>query len=54
MQIQEIKYLVNQWDRMAKNIVEIEEVQEFLKIYTKSKKVKQLNLMFIDFRIILS
>jgi hypothetical protein len=44
VKVEEIKFMANRWDPSGKNIIDIQDVQEYLKIYTKKKKVRSVVL----------
>ena len=44
VKVEEIKFMANRWDPSGKNIIDIQDVQEYLKIYTKKKKVSSVVL----------
>ena len=44
VKVEEIKFMAHRWDPSGKNIIDIQDVQEYLKIYTKKKKVRSVVL----------
>jgi hypothetical protein len=44
VKVEEIKFMAHRWDPSGKNIIDIQDVQEYLKIYTKKKKVSSVVL----------
>jgi hypothetical protein len=44
VKVEEIKFIALRWDPSGKNIIDIQDVQEYLKIYTKKKKVSSVVL----------
>ena len=47
IQIEEIQFLANVWDPTGKKIIDIQDLQEYLKIYTKQKKVRIQSLLLL-------
>jgi hypothetical protein len=44
VKVEEVKFMAKRWDPSGKNIIDIQDVQEYLKIYTKKKKVRSVVL----------
>jgi hypothetical protein len=45
---EEIRFLAHNWDPTGKNIIDVQDMQEFLKIYTKVKKVSTVVFHVLD------